>query len=474
MPLQFDGRRLYSDDSGTRKHGANALAVAAPGLQFDGMRPYFVSGGVKLYGVQALAAAIPGIKDAGGGKFYYVDGAGKKWWGAEALVQATASPAIIPTTGILVANRGMYHTASVALTAPATYRKSYWAHPDGAISNIKTVDLNRWAASGQPATTYSAGAAHDIKRYIEYPAGVFYPVTWSGAGTVTVASGARLVSDAVAGLTIPAGAQFWIRTVYLTSGTFPVMELPANATTIGVDDGSVSSDSGNSGTIPASGSVNSRGCQAIIGDVAATAARSFVIIGDSLTSGTGDTTSCGPLHSSGWVARLLDQHGWPYMKWGRGGQSLQDQVTVSATMNADLALFGFSDVIIQSGINDLSLQSRTKAQIEADIQTIIALSSIAGKRIWKATIGPRTTSTDAWATLANQTPAVDGNMADLTGLNADIRAGLPGIYGVLEMADAAMSARDSNLHKAPPAGTADGVHVNSARAALIASLLSMP
>jgi len=64
-------------------------------------------------------------------------------------------------------------------------------------------------------------------------------------------------------------------------------------------------------------------------------------------------------------------------------------------------------------------------------------------------------------------------MADLNGLNADIRAGLPNISRVLEAADAAMSSRDSDIHKAPPAGTSDGVHFNSTRAALIASLLSV-
>jgi len=58
-------------------------------------------------------------------------------------------------------------------------------------------------------------------------------------------------------------------------------------------------------------------------------------------------------------------------------------------------------------------------------------------------------------------------------LNDDIRVGLSNFYGVLEVADAAMSARNSNIHKAPPAGTSDGTHVNSTRAALIAGLLSV-
>jgi hypothetical protein len=195
-------------------------------------------------------------------------------------------------------------------------------------------------------------------------------------------------------------------------------------------------------------------------------------IGDRLTLGIiGDASNVGAKGGSGFIARILDQHGYPYFKFCKGGQQVADQVTLAATITATLANFGFSDVIVQSGLNDLSLGSRTKAQIEADLQTIFAL--VAGKRIYKTTITPRTTTTDAWATTANQTPTVDGNMADLTGLNTDIRAGLANVYAVIEAADAAMSARNSNIHKAPPAGTSDGTHFNSTRAALVASLLTI-
>lgn len=380
-----------------------------------------------------------------------------------------ASP-IVPTLNTLVANRLQYQTVTRAVSAPATYRREHYAHPDGDISAIQTVDINRYLSA---VATGTAGAAHDMKRYIEYPAGVFYPVTWSGLATVTLASGATLTSDVVAGLTIPAGAKFWERTVYLTSGTFAAMELPAASTAIGVDDGSASGDLGNSGTIPQGGVTPTLGAQIIKGTVNATNARAFVINGDSITLGVGDITSVGAKSSSGYPARILDQHGWPYFKFCKGGQGIQDSVTLAATINANIGLFNYTDFIEQHGLNDLSLFSRTKAQIEADLQTIFALSNVVGKRIYKTTITPRTTSTDAWATVANQTPTTDGNMADLTGLNTDIRAGLANVNVVLEAADAAMTARNSNLHKAPPAGTADGTHIDSTRAALVASLLSV-
>lgn len=378
---------------------------------------------------------------------------------------------IVPTLGGLAASRTQYNTDTAAITQPFTSRRVHYAHADGDISALQTVDINRYLAS---ISTTSTGAAHTIKRYIEYPVDTFWPVTWSAASTVSLTAGLRVKSDVVAGLTIPAGAKFWERTVVLTTATVPVIVAPAGSDVLGVDDGNASGDIGNTGTVPPTTGLNTIGCQAIIGTVNATAARSFVLLGDSLTFGALDITGVGAKQGSGWVARMLDIHGYPYMKWCIGGQQATDHATLIATINADVGptLLTFTDLICQGGLNDLRL-GRTKAQIEADYQTIFAATNINGKRKWLTTITPRSTSSDAWATTVNQAPQIDGNMADLTGLNADIRAGQANAFGFVEAADAAMSARDSNIHKAPPAGTTDGTHFNSTRAALVASLVTV-
>jgi len=254
----------------------------------------------------------------------------------------------------------------------------------------------------------------------------------------------------------------------------PIMELNAGASVLGIDDGNVAADQGNSGTISATTGINTFGPCAIIGTVNAANARSFLIVGDSLSWGQGDDSSVGAQDSSGFLQRMLGRLGYPYMTWAKGGQQAADVAPITATLNADTAstLMSFTDVILQHGVNDLRL-ARTVAQIEADLQTIAATASIAGKRIWKTTITPRSTSSDSWATTANQAPQTDGTMASLNTLNADIRAGLANMANIIEAADAAMSARDSGIHKAPPAGTVDGTHFNSVRAALIANLLSV-
>jgi hypothetical protein len=294
-------------------------------------------------------------------------------------------------------------------------------------------------------------------------------VTWSGASTVSLTSGGRITSDEI-DVTIPAGAKFWERTVILTSATVPVIVLPETPANIGSDDGNVSGDSGNSGTIsPGATNANVIGCQAILGTVNATNARSFVIIGDSLCFGALDDTGIGVMGSSGFVARALDDLGIPYFKWAFGGQQATNAATLSPTLNADVGTMDFSDVICQYGLNDLRL-GRTQALLLADYQTLYGLANFAGANKWQTTLTPRSTSTDSWATTANQSPQTDGNMAALNSVNAAIRAGLANVHGVIEAADAAMSARDSDIHKAPPIGTEDGTHFNSVRAALVASL----
>lgn len=382
----------------------------------------------------------------------------------------SGAPSIVPSLGVIAANRTQYNTNTAAINQPYTSRRTHYATMQGAISNLKTVDINR-VLNDQGVST-SGGAQHTIKRYIEYPEGVFTQVKWAGQPTVALNSGSRIVSDAI-NLTIPAGAKFWERTVVLTSATIPIIEMPAAHTALGLDDGNVSADQGNSGTIPAGANPNSIGCQAILGDVNASNARSFVIIGDSLAFGSLDNTGVGTYGGSGWIARLLDNAGIPYTKWATGGMRAFDAATLSATLNADAGVFGaFTDVICEYGLNDLRL-SRTAAQILADQQTLYTLANFAGKRIWQSTITPRSTSTDAWATVKNQTPQTDGTMASLASLNASIRAVPANVFRIIEAADAAMSGRDSGKHKAPPIGTADGTHFNSVRAALVASWLDV-
>ena len=397
--------------------------------------------------------------------------------GLVGLASSASGAGATQTTGKLVANRFQMATGTATISAPFTSRRSHWAHPDGDVTDIKCFESNRYLST---ISTTAGGGSHTRKKYIEYPVDVFHQVKWSAATTIALTSSSRVTSDVVISsitglpLVIAAGDKFWERTVVTVGASIacPVFITPAACDVLGLDDGNSASDLGNSGTVPVTTGLNTLGSQGMTGTVNVAGAKSYVCLGDSLCFGQGDITNVSALGGSGWLARALDVHGYPYMKWCIGGQQAVDQAGLATSINADLGFTGFTNFVLQSGINDLRL-GRTKAQIETNYQTLYNMSNVVGKTIQQGTVGPRSTSTDSWATTANQTPQTDGNMADLTPLNTDIRAGLANVTSIIDYADGAMSARDSNIHKAPPAGTLDGTHLDSTRADLVASLVSI-
>jgi lysophospholipase L1-like esterase len=380
----------------------------------------------------------------------------------DTVVLITVTAPVTKTIGI-IANRFQVPTATVSLPANYTSRRSHFASPDGAVSNFKTIDCGFVVAGNQP----QAASARTIKRFIEYPAGVFTQVTWGGATQIALGS-TVVVSDPI-NLTIPAGAEFWERTVNLVaSSTYPCQQLPASSQALGVTDGNAASDLGNSGTIAATSTVTTFGATAMVGDIAAIGARSFVITGDSIAFGEGDITGVGAKRGSGWIARALDVYGYPYVKITKPGQMASEFVTALSLVTPFIQALQFSDVISEHGINDLRL-SRTQAQVLADHQTIYGL--FPGKNIYQTTLTPRSSSTDAYATTANQLGKTDGNMVALVPINGVIRAKPANVHKVIDAADAAMTARDSLIWPAPPVPTGDGTHPNSYMANVMAQAL---
>ncbi|MBX5021214.1 fibronectin type III domain-containing protein [Rhizobium lentis] len=391
----------------------------------------------------------------------------------------TGGSSVGETAGI-VGSRFQVATAVGTIAANTTSRRVHYAHPLADITDLQCVDSAWYISDGtlQPA----AASSRTIKRYIEYPDGVFHQVLWSGAASKLIDTGSfksDIVLSSVTGLplVIPAGAKFAERTVNLTSSVtnFPLIEMPANNSTLGLEDGNSLTDQGNSGTIAADAVTTSFGSVAIVGKIGkgqtGTPAKSYILVGNSIMFGQGDVSSVGAKGGSGWGARLLDATGMPYLKMAKKGQSAQQFAGGTASVTALLSLLSYSDVICEHGVNDLRL-GRTAAQILADQQTIYGLFGSAN--IFQTTITPRTDSTSGnYTSVADQTPKTDGNMADLTPLNTAIRAIPANVDNVLEVADAAMSARNSNVWSGPFPPVLDGTHPTSAKAAAMAALLSL-
>jgi hypothetical protein len=383
-----------------------------------------------------------------------------------------ASTVIPLTDNILAANRAQIATSFQTIANSFTSRRSHWASPQGDITNLQCVDCN-WKYD---ITTFLpvGGSAYTIKKFIEYPANTFHQVKWAGATSKAISGGLQAKSDVVISsvtglpLIIPAGTKFWERTVNIggTVTNFPIQDMPANCSTLGLDDGNSGSDLGNSGTIAATGTPNTFGCSAIVGSVAAANARGFVLVGDSIVYATGDISSVGVKGGSGWLARWLDPL-YPWVKMACGGQSISDVAgSASAAPGNFLAAIGYTDTIFEHGINDLRL-GRTQAQILADQQTVYARYS---GRKYQTTITTRTDTSNAYADVSGQTVKTDGNMAALNPLNNAIRALPAQLTGYIDGADFSMSARDSDLWGGPFPPVTDGTHPTSAKAAAMAAI----
>jgi lysophospholipase L1-like esterase len=379
------------------------------------------------------------------------------------------------TTGKLAANRTQIPTnigSDVTASVPITYRRAHYAHPAGAISALQPIDLH-WYYDTTNCRETTPGGTVTIKRYFEYPSGTYHQVLWAGSPTVTIANGGQAKSDPVAGLTIPASAQFWERTVITAvtgTGVTCLTQMPANHSTLGLTDGSaVGFDYGNTAGTFSTGSANTVGCAAIVGTVAGANARSVVLVGDSIIWGAGDISGVGAKGGSGWSGRMFDPL-MPWVKMAKPNQRLDQWLFSTARAEAFLAAIDYTEAVMCHGVNDLS-DGIALATIQSQYATLAALLNKGGSAlIHQATLLPQTSTTDGWATTANQTILTGGNRAFRPDLNDWERADPAYQTGqVIDIADAAMTARNSEIWKAPPANTADGIHPNTAGATLIAS-----
>lgn len=297
--------------------------------------------------------------------------------------------------------------------------------------------------SGGPAT---------INAGIEYPAGVFTRVTFGGGVSGTIPDASQLLSDPVA-VSIPRGALFWvdglfastIGILYSYGNANPYLRARQALATSGLADPSLT------GNVPlTSVSAQTYAPVAVIGQ---TTRGSVLLIGDSRPGGsvavldypTGDQACQG-------LGRLIG-HRRALSNMGRGGITLANSLA-SSTNRVALSAYA-SDIWLQLGVNDLPGASNAAAIVT----NLIAYRAIlpAAKPVWCSTYEPyMVTSTDLWATVANQT--VGGNESKRLALNTAVLAVPSGFAGCLDVCQAVESGGTNQSGKWIPNITADGTH----------------
>lgn len=323
-----------------------------------------------------------------------------------------------------------------------------------AITSCQVVFAN-WYGSGEVAT----GASATIKASVEYPAGTFTQVLFSGSASGTIPSGSQLVSDAVS-VSIPDGATFYVRSHFTCASGFPYNGRTGDTAngdriafaTSGLADKTMSD--------PLAANAAANFFYSPVAIIAMTTKPAIMCMGDSKCFGYSDIAT-GTSGDAGELARSIG----PLRAYINAGCSGETTTAYLAQHTQRAKLYQYcSHFVSQYGVNDI-FGGFAAATTYANLATIRALVST--KPFYQGTISPQSTSTDAWATTVNQTTKAQ-NPARVT-LNGLIRANSNGFNGWFEIADVVETARDSGIWLAP-GYTPDGVHeTNTANLAIQAS-----
>lgn len=296
------------------------------------------------------------------------------------------------------------------------------------------------------------GASTTCTASIEYPVGTFTQVLFSGSAIGTNPAGGTLLSDWV-NVTIPNGAEFYVRLwtnnatglVYQNNHVAQNGEMNAYGVT--------TPDLTMGGSFTGASNIIQAPC-AIIGYATQP---SYFLAGDSRCLGITDSADIS--RNVGELARTLGNK-FAYINAGIPS----DRVQFASTLYTKrLALSQYcSHIVSNYGINDNRSDggNRTSAQVMADYVTFSAL--FGGKPFYACTVAPYTSSSDSWATTANQSTAVNTNHAQLLVMNDAIRAGgVTSAWGVIDIWNAVTTSGvwTPNL-------TGDGLHENR-RGALV-------
>lgn len=322
---------------------------------------------------------------------------------------------------------------------------------------------NYYVTPPSPGTEASTGGPATFKLGLERADGTFVQVTFSASTTGTIPAGSFLDSDPIPVPNAKRGEAFWLRpNIYIPAGQIIYTSVPSWGAAPGAVFGEgtaavagVPTDLTMGGAIAqSSGGVNYYPI-AIFG---ATTRRTVLSLADSRGMGIGDLPD---LTGKGCVGEFERPLSIKNACINAGvGSDRAALFNASSVIRRGLGQY-VSDIVISLGINDIR-DGTSAAALLAIIQSIVAALATAypGKPIYIATLGPVTTSTDSWATDANQTvTAVEAARVAYNNLLRTTR--LANVAGIIDMADSVETYRDSGKWKTNGVAffyTPDGLH----------------
>jgi len=317
---------------------------------------------------------------------------------------------------------------------------------EGSDSTNNSLNSRRicYAPLGGPITDISLGAPgfslnnpeadlpvpYTMWNALEYPLGApprrFY---WGGAPSITVPPGRVMPESEPRSIYIPAGTAYAVKSSVTWTGTLPLRTFLASRlvgewTTRGVG---LADQTLDNATLV--------GTTTLFGFAPVVFARYggppiiAGILGDSIAAATEDwQDQWGQL---GWGRFIRNQH--PWVNLSRSSDSMA--LYLQRDEGRSLLLRRLTHVVMQYGSNDV-FGGRSLLQMQADWLSIVMPMLTRGQKVIAVTILPRTTSTDGWLTLANQTLTNVPQDAVRQNFNAWLRANWAayGCSGLLDIA----------------------------------------
>lgn len=292
--------------------------------------------------------------------------------------------------------------------------------------------------------------AYTVTAAIEYPAGTFTPVYVNGSRTLPVTPSRGIFKFDPCPISIPAGASFWVKSfaswtpgnMWLSKrggGCFAPGEWTHQGTSL-TDQTLTSTVQPNDGTAGFGAHVLARFSKNI---------PVLGIIGDSVLEGSHDYGD--PVSGALAVNRAM-QGVIPVVNLARSADSAA--VYLQRLEGRSLLLRDtITHLLMAYGRNDVS--GSGIATIQANFMKIITPFLNRGVKVYGWTVTPYTTSTDLWATTANQTIQSTGAETDRVALNAWLRANYSAI-GMSGLIDAAHAIDPTDSGKWSTDGAGDG------------------
>jgi lysophospholipase L1-like esterase len=302
-----------------------------------------------------------------------------------------------------------------------------------------------------------------------------FPVTFNGGQSqVTIQPGKWAFSDPI-GITLNKGDTFQTRTYVNVAAAATKFPTGSYTTQSSLGEGeNYTSGGGTNNTTPGSvgvTAVNGVGVFApamILGYAKARISPPrILLVGDSIMAGVGDG---GTFTNWGYVLRALNNN-YPYQLLAYPSETvdfMRDNQRAFRRLGMVLTKMQPSAIICELGVNSVKAGSGT---IQADLLTIWQQLANFGVPLYQTTITPVTTSTDSWATTANQT--VTANESIRTALNDYIRTVPSPLTGIFEVADLAETSRNSGIWRVTGgAYTGDGTHPSAVGHAALAAAIT--